>query len=360
MFGILKKIVFLTALFLTVLFIAFVVNQTSQLVALAAGVNPLVGRITLFTLLTIYGLVIVVPLYFIISRPATLVLPSAGDQEAYGAYLVKLSERLKKNPHLDGVEIDKADPVSIEQAHRQLNSIADEKIKEAASNVFIMTAISQYGALDAAIVIFSQLRMIWQVTLIYNQRPTMRDMMYLYLNVFATAFLATKIENLEVLEDQLEPVIASLMGTSLSSLTPAFNTAANIITNAVIQGSANAFLTLRVGVIARQYCSSLVKPERNRIRSDAIVQASSLLAVVLGESTYKVSRAVLRATAKTGKRPFVYGQGLVTKTSKKTWDAGKSTIHKGGKLARGIGDAFKSRGRKVKLYFVKPETATEE
>ncbi len=44
--------------------------------------------------------------------------------------------------------------------------------------------------------------------------------------VFATAFFATRIENLDLLEDQLEPVIASIMGSSFSSLTPAFNTAA--------------------------------------------------------------------------------------------------------------------------------------
>ncbi|MBW6464854.1 MAG: DUF697 domain-containing protein [Dethiobacteria bacterium] len=360
MYNSIKKALFIATFFLSVLFIIFIINQTSQLVSLAGGVHPILGQFTLFTLLVIYAAVVTVPLAALFSRPRTLFPPDEADKIAYSKYLVKLSERHKKNPHLKEVEINPGDVSTIEEAHRKLNILADEKIKEAASNVFIMTAISQYGALDAVIVIFSQLRMIWQVVLVYNQRPNFRELAYLYSNIFATAFLATKIENLEVLEDQLEPVIASVMGSSLSSLTPGFNAAANIITNSVIQGSANAFLTLRVGVIARQYCASLIRPERNSIRSAAIVQASSLLALVLGESTYKVTKAVLRATAKAGKRPFVYGQGVVTKTSRKTWDAGKATLHRSEELARKLGDAVKDKGKKIKFYFAKPEPDDEE
>lgn len=359
MLSAIKKVIFIAAFFLTILFVIFVINQTSQLVSLASGIHHFLGQVTLFSLLALYAAVIVIPLVVLISRPTALVPPSVDDEVSYKVYLNKLAERLKRNTYLKEVEINPDNVGTIEEAHKKLNDLADENIKEAASNVFIMTAISQYGALDAVIVIFSQLKMIWQVALIYNQRPNLRELAYLYSNVFATAFLATKIENLEVLEDQLEPVIASVMGSSLTSMTPAFNTAANIITNSVIQGSANAFLTLRVGVITRHYCASLVKPERNSIRSAAIVQASALLALVLGESTYKVTRAILRATAKAGKRPFVYGHGLVTRTSKKTWDAGKATLHKSEELAKTLGNAVKDRSRKIKFYFAKPEPDDE-
>ncbi len=350
MTGFLKKGLLLAAFFLTLLFIIFIVNQTNQLFILASGINPLLGRAILFFLLALYALIIILPLVAIFSRPPALIPPATDDTHAYAAYLERLAKRLRKNPYLSGQTISGGNLAAIEEAHEKLNKLADEKIKDAASNVFIMTAISQYGALDAAIVVFSQLKMIWQVALIYNQRPTLREMIYLYSNVFATAFLATKIENLEILEDQLEPVIASVMGSSLSSLTPAFNTAANIVTNSVIQGSANAFLTLRVGVIARQYCASLEKPKRSSILSAAIVQATALLAAVLGESTYKVTRAVVRATAKAGKRPFVYSHGLVTGAGRKTWDAGKTTLRKSEELAKKFGDKLKSGGKKMKFY----------
>ncbi len=355
-----KKLVFLAVLFLTLIFVLFVVNQTSQAVNLAASIHPLLGQFVLYALLVIYAAVIIIPLVAIFKRPAALFPPADMESDAYRTYIKRLAARLKKNPNLEKAAVNPDDLSSIEEALITLNTKADEKIKSAASNVFIMTAISQYGALDAVIVILTQFRMIWQVTLLYNQRPSLRELTYLYGNVFATAFLATRIENLDILEDQLEPVIASVMGSSLSSLTPAFNTAANIITNSVIQGSTNAYLTLRVGVIAKNYCASLTRQERSQVRRIAAVQAAALLAKVLGESTYKVTRAVFRATAKTGKRPFRYGHGVVTSSTKKTWDFGKTTLRKSEELAKSFGGALKDSGMRIKLFFVNPDPDERE
>ncbi len=360
MFGLIKKIMIILVLFFTLLLVMFVINQTNQLVSFFAGISPLLGRIVLFILLALYAAIITIPLIAIYSKPAALLPPAETDSDAYRLYLKKLAARLTKNPHLDQTPIDPEQPEAIETALKKLDDQADEAIKNAASGVFIMTAISQYGALDAVIVIITQLRMIWQVTTLYNQRPTLRELAYLYGNIFTTAFLATRIENLDLIEDQLEPIIASLMGSSLSSMTPALNTAANLITNSVITGSANAFLTLRVGVITRQYCASLIRPERSTLRRAAMVQATALLAKVLSDSTYQVTKSILRATAKAGKRPFRYGHSVVSQTTKKTVDAGKLTLKQSEDLARRLGDAFKSGGRKLKFYLGGAEPETEK
>jgi hypothetical protein len=361
MLGQLKKLLILVIAFLTVLLIIFVVNQTNQVVSFSANLHPLLGQIVLYALLIIYAAVIILPIVAIFQRPVAMFPPEDLESEAYRTYLKRLAARLAKNPNLKetATPVSADDLPSIEAALKQLDSQADENIKAAASTVFIMTAISQYGALDAVIVTLAQLRMIWQVTMLYNQRPSLRDLAYLYGNVFATAFLATKIENLDLLEDQLEPVIASVMGSSLSSLTPGFNAAAVVITNSIIQGSANAFLTIRVGIITRKYCSSLVKPETSILRRTAAAQSTVLLAKVLGDSTYNVTKAIIRATAKAGTRPIRYGQNLVTKTTRKTWDAGKLTLRKTEDLARTLGGAVISGGKKIKFYFAKPESETE-
>ncbi len=355
MLGYVKKVITLGIIFLTILFVLFVINQTNQVVTLAANIHPLFGQLVLLTLLAVYAAAVIIPLVVILKRPAVLFPPEDTEGEEYRVFLSRLASRLKKNPNVEATDINPDDLPSIEKALKGLNNKADESIKSAASNVFIMTAISQYGALDAVIVILAQFRMIWQVTLLYNQRPSLRELAYLYGNVFATAFLATRIENMDLLEDQLEPVIASIMGSTFSSMTPALNTAANLITNSVIQGSANAYLTLRVGVITKNYCASLTRQERSQLRRIASVQAAALLAKVLGESTYNVTRAVLRATAKTGKRPFRYGHGIVTRSTRKTWDAGKATLRKSEALARRFGGAVQDSGRKFKLNFIKPK-----
>ncbi len=359
MFGFIRKIMIVAVLFFTLLLVMFVINQTNQLIAFFAGLHPLLGQIVLFVLLTIYAAIIITPLAVIYSKPAALLPPADTEGADYKLYLKKLAARLSKNPYLDKLPLDAGNKEAIEAALRKLDAQADEVIKKAASGVFIMTAISQYGALDAVIVIITQLRMIWQVTTLYNQRPTLRELAYLYGNVFTTAFLATRIENLDLIEDQLEPIIASLMGSSLSSLAPTFNTAATIITNSVINGSANAFLTLRVGVITRQYCASLIRPERSTLRRAAMVQASALLAKVLSDSTYQVTKSILRATAKAGKRPFRYGHSLVSKATRKTVDTGKLTLKQGEELARRLGDAARNSGQKLKFYLDGTEPEAE-
>lgn len=343
MYKYVKQLMGLAVLVLAILFMLFVINQTAQIVNLAGSVNPVLGQVVLFVLLILYAAIIIVPVVWMAKMPRPLFPPVSTAGEEYREYITRLGHRLAKNPHLEGVSIVADDPASVEGALGVLNKKADERIKSAASNVFIMTAISQYGALDAIIVLIAQFRMVWQVTTLYNQRPTLRELIYLYTNVFATAFLASRIENLNLLEDQLEPVIASIMGSSLSSLTPAFSTAATVVTNSIIQGSANAFLTLRVGVITRMYCSSLTKQEKGQLRRAAAVQAASMLGKVLGESAYTVSRIVFKAAARAGKRPFRYGHDIITRTT-------KSTIKKSGEFVNDLTGTMKKRSGKFWVF----------
>jgi len=48
------------------------------------------------------------------------------------------------------------------------------------------------------------------------------------------------------------------------------------VVNSVFSGAANAFLTLRVGIIAKRYCASLVLAERWAIRRAATVEAARM------------------------------------------------------------------------------------
>lgn len=338
-----KLFILLVALVLSVLFVLFVINQTAQVVGLAGTVSPVLGRVVLFGLLAVYAASVIVPLVWVGKMPRALIPPEKAEGDAYQEYLDRLGKRLAKNPRVEQTQVDPTDVSTIEAALKELESKADVHIQSAASNVFIMTAISQYGALDAFIVMLAQLRMVWQVTTLYYQRPAFRELVYLYSNVFATAFLASRIENMDLLEDQLEPVIASIMGSSLSSLTPAFNTAANIVTNSIIEGSANAFLTLRVGMITKEYCSSLVKQEKRQLRRAAAVQAASMLGKVLSESAYTVTKVVFKAARRASTRPLRYGQDLFTKTTKNTWDASKN-------MGKDFVSGVRKTGKKFKLF----------
>ena len=55
------------------------------------------------------------------------------------------------------------------------------------------------------------------------------------------------------LGEQVEPILSSAVG-ALGASVPGFQVAGTILANCVLSGSANAFLTLRVAMIARRYC----------------------------------------------------------------------------------------------------------
>ena len=98
-----------------------------------------------------------------------------------------------------------------------------------------------------------QTRLVWDVAHVYSQRPSLRELSYLYANVVGTAFVAGEIEDAD-LSEQIQPVLSSVLGSTVSAL-PGLQTASTIFVNSVISGTANAFLTLRVGLNRRRVLS---------------------------------------------------------------------------------------------------------
>ncbi|MFH0826016.1 MAG: hypothetical protein V2B18_24945, partial [Pseudomonadota bacterium] len=91
--------------------------------------------------------------------------------------------------------------------------------------------------------------------------------------------------------EQIEPILSSAFG-ALSLSIPGAQAAASIVVNSVFSGAANAFLTLRVGIIARRYCASLVLAERRTIRRAATAEASRMLGGIVSQGTARISRAL--------------------------------------------------------------------
>jgi len=202
-----------------------------------------------------------------------------------------LKARLVLNKRLDGRPIDTREEV--EAALAELGQKADAITKESASIIFLTTAISQNGRLDGLVVLLAQTRMVWRIARVYYQRPTLRDLINLYANVAATAFVAAQLEDIDV-EEQIEPVIESIAGAAVGAV-PGMTAVATILSSSILTGSTNAFLTLRVGIIARQYCGSLVRPEKRLLRRMAAAEAARMLLPLVWENSRKVSGSVLRA-----------------------------------------------------------------
>ena len=288
----LKTIVFFASFLIIFFFILFVINQTAQVVQLAEKVTPSFGNLVFWGLLIIYAVLILVPVFLFLSLPKSLAPPRSDDAPEFSAYLAALKKRLASNSHLKGLELSSRQHV--EESLSILGKKSDEIIQQTASTVFIGTAISQSGRLDAFLVLSAQSRMVWRIARLYYQRPRLREIILLYANVAGTAFLASEFEDIDISE-QVEPVLSSALG-ALAVTIPGVQLAASILVNSVLTGTANAFLTLRVGIIAKRYCGSLVLAEKRTLRRTASAEAAKLLGSIVRQGTAKLSKALWKAS----------------------------------------------------------------
>lgn len=288
----LKKIILSASILILLLFILFIINQTAQVVQLAEKVTPSFGNLVFWALLIVYAVLILIPIFLLLRLPRSLIPPKTEDTPAFNAYLTVLKKRLAANPHLKGLEL--SDRKQVDEALAILAKKSDEIIQQTASTVFISTAISQSGRLDAFLVLSAQSRMVWRIARLYYQRPTLRDLIQLYANVAGTAFLASEFEDIDISE-QVEPVLSSTLGALAVSI-PGVQLAASILVNSVLTGAANAFLTLRVGIIARRYCGSLVIAEKRLLRRAASAEAATLLGSIVKQGSAKLSKALWKAS----------------------------------------------------------------
>jgi len=323
-----KRVVLLGGAAVALCFLVFLVNQTAQVVQLAGAVHPTLGAVVLWTLLAAYAGMAMVPLIMILRLPPRLSPPATMDAPEFPGHVDALRRRLRVNPHVSNRPLNTVEDV--QAALHELDARADEITRRAASAVFVSTAISQSGSLDGLLVLAAESRMVWQIAHLYWQRPTLRDLGSLYINVAGTAFVAVGIEDAD-LGEQIAPLVTAAVGGSVGAI-PGFQTIASVLTTSLLTGSANAYLTLRVGVITRRYCSSLVTLDRRTVRRAAAVEAAGMLASVAQENVTRITKAVLA-------RCLGPVTGATQAVAERAAAAAKATQSAGRDLAGAVGQA---------------------
>lgn len=268
-----KYIFILISLLILVAGTVMVVNQTNQFIQLATQFDERLGRLVSWGLITLYAVLIITPIVLFVRLPKALIPPDDETSPAFEKHLSLLKARLKTNPRTKELALETREDIA--KAIDVLDARAEDIIKDTASQVFISTAVSQNGNLDAILVLSAQSRMVWQVAHVYYQRPTLREIAQLYANVVFTTFAAAELDDIEIGE-QFAPIATNALG-SIAGAIPGLQNVISIATNCILSGTANAFLTLRVGMITRQYCNALVARDKKLIRKSATAEAARLL-----------------------------------------------------------------------------------
>jgi hypothetical protein len=279
-----KRIVLAVAAFILVVFAIFLFNQTMQIVQSARTLNVAFGNVVLWGLILTYCILLAAPFVLWFRLPKRILPPAVAEGPEFDRFLIDFKKRLSRHPRLRGLPLNS--PADVDAALRTLDKHADDVVTSTASAVFLSTAVLQSGRLDVLVVFAAQTRLIWQVAHVYYQRPSLRDFVQLYANVASTAFIAAGIEDIDV-----DVLVGTIFGSTVAAI-PGMH----LLASSVLSGSANAFLTLRVGMITKEYCRCTVRLEKAGLRRAATVKAAKLLGSIVREGTVKLSKATMTAS----------------------------------------------------------------
>ncbi len=327
--GQLKKILYSIGIVISIVFLIIVLNQLVSLYRNLSVIHPVLAIVGTSLLgLIIFGLLLM-PAVLISKLPAPLPFPES-DVELE-AYKQNFRERLSRHSVAKEKGLDPNNDSDLQVLHNILTDKADKIIFESASAVFISTAISQNGKLDAFTVMAAQVRLIWKVAHIYWQRPSLKNLQQLYSNVALNALAANTIEQIDI-SQQIQPIISAILKSPGKHI-PLVGHATHIITESILEGTVNAFLTLRVGVLTKNYCFPEGKTLAE-IKLNSFVEASVLLRKLVMKSSRKVAEAIVRA-----------GKNASIQTFKSSYEAiGRAMV--GAKT--GIADLFTQGAKKEK------------
>jgi hypothetical protein len=289
-----RKIIVVLAILITVCLLSLIIAGVTSLISLAERIHPVAGSIVFWSVCLAAGFF---ALYCVVAYgrlPAALVPPEEESGPKYNAYLQALRVRLSVNPRTRGRPL--ATEEEIESAVGHLSAEADSIVRRTASTVFLSTALMQNGRLDGLIVLFTQIQMVGRIARIYVQRPSPRELVRLYANVAGTAFVASGLESLE-LGEMVAPLAFSVV-PALKGGIPGLSGISALLVRCISNGAANAFLTLRVGEVARRYCELTSRCPPELIRKSATAAAVQHLGRIVRENGALVVRKIWESTGR--------------------------------------------------------------
>lgn len=228
-------------------------------------------------------------------RPARLILRKNPTPEERKAFSDELRKRLSTNRHVLEAGLSPQEDDFLKKALDVLDERAKTEIRSSAKKTFLGTALSQNGRLDALIVFFSLVRLTWRISGIYNQRPSLREIMSVYSTVSTSTFISFSIEALNIPQTiansmgELVPAVAPAMA---ASSVPFVGAAMQKFTSSVIDGAANCLLALRSGIITKNAFRISALGETEAEMNASVQEVGSMLLAISNETVGAIVSAL--------------------------------------------------------------------
>ena len=161
-------------------------------------------------------------------------------------------------------------------------------IRKNAKTVLVSTAICQSGKLDMYTVISINIKMIKEIVVKCGFRPSYPKLGKLAVRVFSTALIAESLEGLDFSDIFPQSTVNYLADVPL----------VKPIATSLIGGIPNALLTLRVGVVTRNYLFSEGKLNKDEIRTRAIKESLKIIPGVIKDAFAYFPNKIIKAFTK--------------------------------------------------------------
>ena len=234
-------------------------------------------------------------------------------QEELDDYYGALRQHFQKNIPLeeDSLGPEWTDQEVVQHYFHHLDEASQQIILDNANAIFLSTAISQNGSLDSLVVLFTMLRMVWHLANMYQTRPSLASLGKLYIQVASVVLMARTIEDTDLIELQMEPLITAIIGESIASAIPGMVPISNLIVGSMMEGAVNAFLTLRVGLITQEYLKGSDRVQAQAVKRSTSFAALKYMGLIIRQNgkivVESVAKSVRKASVDTTKKWFNWG-----------------------------------------------------
>ncbi len=208
-------------------------------------------------------------------------------------HLMKETSSMNPSPDMDDIQ-------AVNEYFEMKDQETKAMILENANAIFLTTAISQNGSLDSMVVLYSMMRMIWQLARAYKTRPTLMSLGKLYVQVMSVILMTRGLEDTDLIEEQMEPLITSIIGESIASAIPGMVPISNLTVGSMMEGAVNAFLTLRVGIVTQNYLKGGIEDSQKSIRRSASVQSIQYMGSIIKNNSKIVLETMVKSIRKAG------------------------------------------------------------
>lgn len=280
-----KHLFYVIAIGVLILFLLILVSSLLD-------IGEKLRRISVYLEYGFYALVVVL-FYFVILQPIIIIVKSpslsiATSLDQNNPKAISIYKRVAKNI-VKSNELPQEQKMLLTQYKNKeellfnLQYVFENSVKKQlnhiiihdAKTVMISTAICQSARFDMITVFAVNLKMVKELVVQCGFRPSMKNLSKLTINVFGTALIAEGLENLK-----LEDIIPKTSLEFLNNM-PYLG----VVLESVMQGAANALMTLRIGCVCRRYLfndGTIVTKED--IRKQAYKETLKLLPMVVADT----------------------------------------------------------------------------